>query len=95
MGLLYWREVDTVNAKDYTIEFCPWCEQEVAIHSKGITACPNCGKPLAPCSVCQDERGGCISPCPYGCTGGEADELKPVTMPAMTPAEIDFNMKNC
>ena len=76
----------TLKAEDYTFEYCPFCENEVVIHATGITACPECGKPLAPCSVC--ER--CSNPCPYGCTGGEADETKPVTMPPMTQAEIDF-----
>lgn len=80
----------TLKAEDYTIEFCPWCENEVVIHSKGITACPECGKPLAPCSVCD----GCVDPCLYGCTGGTSDEEKKVTMPAITPAEIKFAMDN-
>ena len=37
-----------MKAEDYTIEYCPFCEQEVAIRSHGVTACPACGKPLAP-----------------------------------------------
>lgn len=82
-----------MNQEDYTVEFCPWCCEEVAIHAKGITACPNCGKPLAPCTVCHDTYRGCINPCPYGCTGGDADEYKPVTMPPITPEEIAFVMK--
>lgn len=79
----------TFRAEDYTIEYCPWCENEVVIHSKGITACPECGKPLAPCSVCEE----CISPCPYGCSGGASDEHKAVTTPPITQAEIEFAMK--
>lgn len=80
----------TQEAEKYTVEFCPWCEEEVVIHAKGITACPTCGKPLAPCSVCHDENDGCIEPCPYGCTGGEEDEHKAVTEPPITQDEIDF-----
>ena len=86
-----------MRAEDYTIEYCPYCEQEVVIHSHGITACPICGKPLAPCSVCDIERGGCTfpSPCPYGCTGGADDEFMPITNPPMTAEEIAFAQANC
>lgn len=52
-----------MNRLDYTIEYCPWCDQETAIHAIGITACPNCGKPLAPCSVCHADYGCCPNPC--------------------------------
>ena len=92
-----------MKAEDYTVEYCPFCEQEVAIRSHGITACPSCGKPLAPCSVCcleysgcyADLRGGCDEPCPYGCTGGAEDEFKPITNPPMTAEEIAFAQANC
>ena len=81
-----------MKLEDYAVEFCPWCEEEVVIHAEGMTACPTCGKPLAPCSVCQDTYGGCRNPCPYGCTGGEEDGKKPVTTPPITQEEIDFVM---
>lgn len=43
------------NLEDYTLECCPYCDcSEQVIFSKGITRCPNCGKPLAPCSVCEE-----------------------------------------
>ena len=83
-----------MNREDYTIEYCPFCDQEVAIRAHGVTACPECGKPLAPCSVCHDERGGCIDPCPYGCKGTGEDEFKPVTNPPMTEEEIRFAFEN-
>lgn len=83
-----------MKPEDYTVEYCPWCEEEVVIHAEGITACPTCGKPLAPCSVCWDTYGGCCKPCPYGCTGGEEDERKPVTTPPITQEEIDFVMSS-
>ena len=89
------------DPNDCTIEYCPHCDMEVAIRSKGVTACPECGRPLAPCSVCWHENGGCrMSPtnpdaCPYGCTGGEADERKPITAPPMTPEEIAFAFVHC
>ena len=86
------------KAEDYTIEFCPWCCNDVAIRSHGVTACPECGKPLAPCSVCTAERGGCRAgePCPYGCSPlGEGDENKAITVPHMTEEEIAFAFANC
>lgn len=77
------------NIDDYTIEYCPYCENEVAIYSKGITACPECGKPLVPCTVCDDCE---ISDdgCPYGCTGGAEDEFKKVTNLPISKEEIDW-----
>lgn len=83
-----------MKPEDYTIEYCPFCDTDVAIHAHGITACPECGKPLAPCSVCVDERGDCFKPCPYGCTGGAEDEFKPITEPPMTAEEIAFAWAN-
>ena len=84
-----------MKPEDYTIEYCPYCEQEVAIRSHGITACPSCGKPLAPCSDCCLAFKGCYSDCPYGCTGGPEDEFKPITNPPMTEEEIAFAEANC
>ena len=81
-----------MKAEDYTIEYCPWCDQDVAIRAKGVTACPSCGMPLAPCSVCESCN---YSTCPYGCTGGVEDEHKPVTVPPMTEEEIRFAIENC
>lgn len=89
-----------MKPEDYTIEYCPFCDTEVAIRSHGVTACPECGKPLAPCSVCHDERGGCLKsePCPYGClSGGDGseDENIPITNPPMTPEEVTFAWAVC
>lgn len=78
-----------MKAEDYTLEYCPFCEQEVAIRSHGITACPSCGKPLAPCSVCNVDDNDCTK-CPYGCTCSAEDEFKPITNPPMTAEEIAF-----
>ena len=94
-----------MKPEDYTIEYCPFCDQEVVIRSHGITACPSCGKPLAPCSVCSLAFTGCYADCnpdentetgcPYGCTGGAEDEFKPITNPPMTAEEIAFAEANC
>lgn len=67
----------------FTIEYCPWCDSETVIFASGITACPHCGKPLAPCSMCEDCD---YDTCPYGCTGGVEDEFKPITNPRITAA---------
>ena len=70
------REANEINLADYTIEYCPFCDTEQVIYAKGVTACPNCGKPLAPCSMCENCD---YSTCPCGCTGGAEDEFKKVT----------------
>ncbi len=92
-----------MKPEDYTIEYCPYCDREVAIRSHGITACPSCGKPLAPCSVCRGEKTGCYAylrgceqePCPYRCTGGAVDEFKSITNRPMTAEEIAFVEARC
>lgn len=84
LELLYWDVTELpegINPGDYTIEFCPYCDSEQVIFSKGVTACPECGKPLAPCSMCEECN---YETCPYGCTGGSEDEVKPVTNPPIT-----------
>lgn len=88
-----------LRRNDYTIEFCPYCENEVYIHATGITKCPECGKPLAPCSVCMEEHIGChatqgaTQPCPYGCQCDNTDEYKKATMPPLKEEEINFCKK--
>lgn len=78
------------RAEDYVSEYCPFCDSEVVVYSKGITACPECGKPLAPCATCAE----CTENCPYGCTGGDEDEFKPITNPKITQAEINWYLAN-
>jgi hypothetical protein len=70
--------MNTINPNDYTIEYCPHCDSEQVIYAKGITACPECGAPLAPCSMCVSCD---YATCPYGCTGGEEDSHKTITNP--------------
>lgn len=74
------------NKDKYTIEYCPFCDTEQVIYSTGITACPNCGKPLAPCSMCETCD---YDTCPYGCTGGEEDELKVITNPKIAKDQVE------
>lgn len=71
------------NIEDYTIECCPFCDSEQVIFSKGVTRCPDCGKPLAPCSVCEE----CVTECPYGCDGTINDSYKEVTNRDITEEE--------
>lgn len=72
------------NLDDYTIEWCPWCDSEQVIFSKGVTACPNCGLPLAPCSMCESCN---YDDCPYDCDGTENDERKLITNREITEEE--------
>lgn len=73
---------------DYTLEYCSECDDEVVIYSKGITKCPECGTPTAPCSMCDH----CSSrTCPYGCgRGWESDSKITATNPDITKEEINF-----
>lgn len=80
---------NNIDPEDYTIEYCPYCEKEQVIFSRGITKCPDCGKPLAPCSVCEE----CVVDCPYGCDGTENDEHKPVTNREITQEEKEILYK--
>lgn len=78
--------------EDYTYEWCPRCNSDVVIYSSGITACPTCGEPLAPCSQCNTCD---YDTCPYGCAGCGSHIRKEVTNPAISEEEIGwFNILN-
>ena len=57
------------NPKDFTI----------VIYAKGITRCL-CGKPLAPCSMCESCN---YKFCDYGCNGTDSDAEKQVDHEAL------------
>lgn len=45
-----------------TWELCPYCEQEVYLKDpikKVYQACPNCGKMILPCSLCDEDEISC------------------------------------
>lgn len=65
----------------YCIEPCPGCGGEQVIYAKGVTACPDCGYPMAPCSECEECD---YDTCPYGCDGTDADSRKRVTNPPIS-----------
>ena len=69
---------------EFTLELCPYCGNEQVIFSKGVTACPDCGKPLVPCSECSSCN---YNFCPYGCNGTAHDDTIPVTERPITPQE--------
>lgn len=71
---------------DFTIEWCPECEQESPIHSTGVTPCVHCGNYLLPCSTCPEED--CLL-CPY------EREFGVVYHAPLTKEEIDFALANC
>ena len=51
-------EVQTTN------EQCPYCEEEVVIPSTfSLHKCPNCGKLIKPCSMCDNSKNQCRN-CP-------------------------------
>lgn len=85
--------IDAKNTWDlvklFTIEYCPHCDTEQVIWSHGVTACPHCGKPLAPCSVCHDEAIAdvCYN-CPYGCN--DQDNPAPITMPDINEDDANW-----
>ena len=62
----------------FTIEICPKCGGEEVVWAKGVTRCPDCGAPIAPCSMCDVCS---FATCPYGCDGSDSDLKKPTTMP--------------
>lgn len=48
-----------------TYEFCPECEIEVLLKNADLRKpikCPNCGKFIMPCSLCE---GNCITTCKW------------------------------
>lgn len=52
-----------MNLKHITFEWCPYCEYEVEIYSKGVQQCPSCSEEILPCSECVKQN--CLK-CPYG-----------------------------
>lgn len=53
--------------EETTWEMCPECEEEVELEMVlKMQVCPNCGKPIAPCSICDHNLVDC-SKCPIGC----------------------------
>ena len=51
-----------MNLKHITFEWCPYCEYEVEIYSKGVQQCPSCSEEILPCSECVKQN--CLK-CPY------------------------------
>lgn len=65
----------------FCVEMCPECGNEEVVYAEGITECPDCGYPVAPCSQCESCD---YSTCLYGCDGTENDGHKEVTNPKVT-----------
>lgn len=65
----------------YCVEMCPGCGNEQVIYTTGITPCPDCGYPIAPCVMCESCD---YQSCPYGCDGTESDSKKAVTRPMIS-----------
>ncbi len=43
---------------EMTYELCPYCKREVQIPADRVSQCPNCQKPILPCSTCYDHIDG-------------------------------------
>lgn len=53
--------------EETTWEMCPECEAEVELDMiLKMQVCPSCGKPIAPCSICDMNFVNCTL-CPIGC----------------------------
>ena len=51
---LHDRLVEIDQEREYTYEYCPYCETECEfIAVKNIQVCPSCGKHLVVCSMCE------------------------------------------
>lgn len=46
-------------AEDLITEWCSFCNNEVLIPACGESACPICGKPILPCSMCDNDIVNC------------------------------------
>lgn len=58
------RYINLPTKDDTLVEYCPHCEQEVDLHfSFAIQRCPNCGKLIAPCNLCNHNLCDCAN-CP-------------------------------
>ena len=53
-------------AKGSVTEWCPNCEEEAKLKAIfKVQICPNCGKPIKPCALCDMDKVDC-SKCPLG-----------------------------
>ena len=68
--------------KLFTVEWCPCCNFETIIWSRGISRCQFCGSPIVPCSACHYSNGdGCYEKCPYSCGEVSYSSEQDITMP--------------
>ena len=47
-------------SRETTVEWCPYCNNEVVIPTFGVSTCPECGKPILPCSMCDMDKVNCV-----------------------------------
>ena len=58
---LHDRLVEIDQEREYTYEYCPFCETEVEfIAELNIQVCPSCGKHLVVCSMCEECKANCL-----------------------------------
>lgn len=64
--------------KENTYEWCPYCDTEVYLENverEQLTICPNCGRKIMPCSLC---NGDCHTGCIWETWKGTENESKRV-----------------
>lgn len=65
---VFFKEEDRVSF--ICNELCPYCDTEVTLLNKfEIQKCPNCGKYIKPCSICEHDNAKC-SKCPLNVIDG-------------------------
>ena len=58
---LHDRLVEIDQEREYTYEYCPFCETEAEfIAELNIQVCPSCGKHLVVCSMCEECKANCL-----------------------------------
>lgn len=53
----------TIKTVTTVTEQCPWCENEVELeveHPKQFVKCPECGRWMKPCSLCDCDVDECM-----------------------------------
>lgn len=77
--------MENIILTDYTLEYCTRCDSLQVIFANGITACLNCGAPIAVCGLdCETCE---YATCPYSSRLEKEDYQKVVTNP-LIPKEL-------
>lgn len=66
-GIFFYKMVANGNLSvfDYCDELCPECNSQVTIPIDRPSRCPNCGKTILPCGMCNMDKIVCSQDCPF------------------------------